>query len=147
LSDSVLGKEVNITGSSEIGDIYEDVARHLRMQELESPLKYLRISRSLVKRPVMTVPYGVTQHGMVSQLMDKCVHKVIPLQPERAKSPKTTSPKLRKGDTTPKEPILYLYEALPETPKELLRGEYLALKGQDIANLARVIIQVLSSTY
>jgi len=37
----------------------------------EGPLKYLLMDRALIKRPIMTVPYGVINLGMAEQIKDK----------------------------------------------------------------------------
>lgn len=73
LLDEVGGKAVNLVPSDNPNDIYAEVARVVAekaeyMDELK-PWKG-RINRSLVKRPVMTMPYGSTQVGMRSQLLE-----------------------------------------------------------------------------
>jgi DNA-directed RNA polymerase len=81
--DVALAKMVNLEARSteraldEVRDVYEILARHER-QTLRAdddtfwcdlPLSLLR---DLVKRPVMTLPYGVTKQGMLDQIKEEC---------------------------------------------------------------------------
>lgn len=78
LRDEVGGAATNLMPRDKPADIYTEV-----MQVAQRKLKALaeqgdaaavrwdgRLSRKLVKQPVMTLPYGVTKSGMRSQLLD-----------------------------------------------------------------------------
>jgi hypothetical protein len=69
---------------------------------------HLNITRNLVKRPVMTIPYGVKVSGMVDQQAEKAWGTV---------------------EVTRGKPYMeaYLYEAKPNTPSNLLHGKLLRL--------------------
>lgn len=75
LLDAVGGKAVNLVPSSKPQDIYEEVAEAVRAKLMveDNPLAALwhgKVTRPLVKRPVMTLPYGATKIGMRDQLLD-----------------------------------------------------------------------------
>src|SRR5262249_2411492 len=61
----------------EIHDVYDIVARHAQQDlfadELSRPWLDRRDDlRALLKRPIMTLPYGVTRRGMLDQIKEKC---------------------------------------------------------------------------
>jgi DNA-directed RNA polymerase len=94
LRDEVGAKSVNVIGDTR-NDIYQQVAdkaeEMLRAGDYEPLVSYTdsegvqhsvltdatarslrgNITRKLVKRPTMTVPYGVTKHGMSQQIHDE----------------------------------------------------------------------------
>lgn len=75
LRDEVGGKAVNLIPSPTPQDIYMEVAEVVKgkIEASSDPLAALwvgKITRSLVKRPVMTLPYGATKIGMRDQLLD-----------------------------------------------------------------------------
>ena len=91
LRDEVGGHATNLTSSAEPQDIYQIVAdrtletlkarrkEELRAGQSEETLcsRWLAngVSRQMVKRPVMTLPYGATKYGMRDQIL-KEVRKV-----------------------------------------------------------------------
>jgi len=85
-SDVHLGKRVNITKSSiydDPNDIYSELLPDIKKKVdsliqndiTYSNLKYLNISRKLVKRGIMTITYGVTKKGIVDQLLSEHFYK------------------------------------------------------------------------
>ena len=81
IRDEKGGARVNLTPLATPGDIYADVAAELSItlkeiaseggEHAEHAALWLSImSRSVVKRNVMTLPYGATTSGFVEQLMD-----------------------------------------------------------------------------
>jgi DNA-directed RNA polymerase len=79
LRDEVGGKAVNLTPSETPQDIYTDVLDRVveKLEDLSSEeilarqwLKSGLLDRKIVKRQVMTLPYGATKHGMQSMLME-----------------------------------------------------------------------------
>ena len=82
--DPVTAAAVNLTGTEQRRDVYTHVLTHLRpiveriasepgpKQDLAAKaLPYL--SRSIVKRPVMTTPYNVTRYGIRAQVREELV--------------------------------------------------------------------------
>src|SRR5262249_12198035 len=71
----------------EIHDVYDIVARHAQ-QDLfaDEPSRSWLDSRddlrALLKRPIMTLPYGVTRSGMLDQIKDACDELGIDASPE-----------------------------------------------------------------
>ena len=79
LRDEEGGKSVNLTYSEVPSDIYglvrTEVVRRLQMDDKES-LSYLwdygkDVNRAMVKRPVMTTPYGVSMYGIRQQVKEE----------------------------------------------------------------------------
>jgi DNA-directed RNA polymerase len=78
LRDSVGGAAVNLLPASKPQDIYTEVLKKVvaaleKRAEQGEPTaqKWLPLmSRSVVKRPVMTLPYGATQQGFAEQIME-----------------------------------------------------------------------------
>lgn len=76
LRDEVGGKAVNLTPSDQPQDIYAEVARVVSLKvdaaaEAGDELARAwqgKITRSVVKQPVMTLPYGATRTGMRDQI-------------------------------------------------------------------------------
>lgn len=75
--DHVGGQATNLVPANEPSDIYQLVAdrvvEKLRARDTDSTALFwldYGVTRSLVKRNVMTLPYGVTQFGMRDQLME-----------------------------------------------------------------------------
>lgn len=96
LRDEVGGAAVNLVPSDRPQDIYARVARHvdvaveqdaIRLDERGRLARELRagelLNRSTVKRPVMTLPYGVTQIGMRGQLARHFFQTEAPLGDHR----------------------------------------------------------------
>lgn len=75
LRDHIGAKSVNLLPSDEPNDIYEIVAGKARELN-EDPEWDGKITRSLVKRPVMTTPYGVTEYGIRDQIYDEIVKQI-----------------------------------------------------------------------
>lgn len=79
LRDDVGGRAVNLIPADKPNDIYMDVARVAEEQvnvdaEGGNALAKLwvgNISRNIVKRPVMTLPYGSTKAGMKGQILEE----------------------------------------------------------------------------
>lgn len=79
LRDEVGGRAVNLIPQDKPNDIYMRVAEVVQLkiaQAVKEGNAFARawdgrITRSLVKRPVMTLPYGSTQAGMREQLVDE----------------------------------------------------------------------------
>ena len=88
--DRIAGAEVNLTNRSLPGDIYMLVADAVLLQVEKdmvsdplaaswySKMRDPRKRRKVVKRGVMTTPYGVTQRGMVDQLFMDGFTKDLP---------------------------------------------------------------------
>lgn len=82
LRDPVTARAVNMTNLDRPSDIYSEVVGVLQrvnagyMMDEDSLVRYYAsvwaplINRSLVKRAVMTTPYGVTLRGVLEQLLD-----------------------------------------------------------------------------
>lgn len=76
LLDEIGGKATNLVPSEQPEDIYQEVADLVAAQvrqDAEQGDKYAlmwdgHISRSIVKQPVMTMPYGATHNGMLKQI-------------------------------------------------------------------------------
>lgn len=71
--DEDAGEKVNLTPSNEPQDIYDFIAQQVRAlveADANDSAKFWKgeINRDLVKRPVMTTPYGVTANGVWRQL-------------------------------------------------------------------------------
>lgn len=79
LRDPVGGKATNLTPQERPADIYTQVmkvaAERIKKEaEAGDPMAARwdgQLTRDIVKRPVMTLPYGVTKAGMRGQLMEK----------------------------------------------------------------------------
>jgi len=74
LRDEIGGHATNLTASEEPQDIYQIVAdrvtQRLEEESDERAAKWLEhVSRQIVKRPVMTLPYGATRYGMRDQIL------------------------------------------------------------------------------
>jgi hypothetical protein len=81
--DVTLAKMVNLETSAleraldEVQDIYDALARHERQTFRANDDKVwcdvpLDDLRKILKRPVMTLPYGVTKQGMLDQIKEEC---------------------------------------------------------------------------
>jgi len=81
--DVALAKMVNLETSAleraldEVQDIYDALARHERQMFRANDDKVwcdvpLDDLRTILKRPVMTLPYGVTKQGMLDQIKEEC---------------------------------------------------------------------------
>ena len=73
--DRAAAEMVNLLESDERHDIYSDVARRLRNDGLQQSFSDLtdKELRALVKRPVMTYGYSVTEQGMSRQIYETYV--------------------------------------------------------------------------
>lgn len=76
LRDEVGGQAVNLTPQKKPADVYLEVAKKVEEELLldDDPLSLAwrgKVSRSLVKRQVMTLPYGSTLFGMRDQLKEE----------------------------------------------------------------------------
>jgi len=74
LRDEVGGKAVNLTMTDNPQDIYEIVKDKVVEKVKADPgaiVSPLDINRALVKRPVMTTPYGATLYGMREQIYEE----------------------------------------------------------------------------
>jgi DNA-directed RNA polymerase len=79
LRDPIGGKATNLIPQEKPADIYTQVmhvaaARIKKEAEGGDPMAAVwdgRLTRDIVKRPVMTLPYGVTKAGMRGQIMEK----------------------------------------------------------------------------
>lgn len=77
--DATLAEMVNLTDSNRPNDIYsyllDGLIRRIKADiENKDPLAIMAIhfaERKLIKQTVMTIPYGVTMYGAVSQIRDK----------------------------------------------------------------------------
>lgn len=86
LKDEVAGKTVNLVDSSEPSDIYQKVADKLKnsLEKIKSTeiiaSKWLELGfdRKLTKRPVMTLPYGVSEYGCRKFISDYLVENYSP---------------------------------------------------------------------
>ena len=90
--DPGLAKAVNVIGSGDKPqDIYQDVVANINdmlttLEGEEADYWRGKITRDLVKQPVMCLSYGVTLAGMKSQIVDKCKRLVYRKgQPEYTK--------------------------------------------------------------
>ena len=73
LRDEVGGKAVNLLPSETPQDIYTEVMNVvIGKLAVDSPWKGL-VTRKIVKRPVMTLPYGASQFGMRQQVIEEVV--------------------------------------------------------------------------
>jgi DNA-directed RNA polymerase len=74
LRDEVGGKAVNLTVTDDPQDIY-DIVKDKVIEKIkadpEAIVSDLDINRALVKRPVMTTPYGATLYGMREQIYEE----------------------------------------------------------------------------
>lgn len=76
--DPTGARATNLTAAPERQDIYEEVAKRARLQNEQDVLDGIdearvwhgRITRKVVKRAVMTTPYGVTDRGIRDQLIN-----------------------------------------------------------------------------
>jgi DNA-directed RNA polymerase len=76
LRDAVGGKATNLMPSTRPADIYSEVSREVSLQVCKDATQgnvYAlawegKITRKIVKQPVMTLPYGATKSGMRSQI-------------------------------------------------------------------------------
>lgn len=80
LRDEVGGAAVNLVPSSTPNDVYGLVASKVSAIVDKDPDERAvwwrgRVTRSICKRPVMTLPYGVTKIGMVEQILEELVKK------------------------------------------------------------------------
>jgi DNA-directed RNA polymerase len=74
LRDELGAKAVNLTATDSPQDIYEIVKEKVVEKinkDPDAPVSPLDINRALVKRPVMTTPYGATIYGMREQLHEE----------------------------------------------------------------------------
>ena len=71
LRDEVGAKTVNLTPTDAPQDIYQTVADKIEAKIPEGHIWKGRVTRSLVKRPVMTTPYSATLQGFRDQIMDE----------------------------------------------------------------------------
>ena len=74
LRDQVGGRAVNLTMTDKPQDIYEIVKERVAEKikiDPEAIVSHLDINRALVKRPVMTTPYGATLYGMREQIYEE----------------------------------------------------------------------------
>jgi DNA-directed RNA polymerase len=68
--DSNLARIVNLTSNDVPLDLYGFVATQLGKMICKNPVyQGMKITRDFVKKPVMTLAYSVTEHGMTGQLM------------------------------------------------------------------------------
>ena len=74
LRDEVGGKAVNLTRTDDPQDIY-DIVKDKVVEKIkadpESVVSHSDVNRSLVKRPVMTTPYGASLYGMREQIYEE----------------------------------------------------------------------------
>nr|QCQ69090.1 DNA-dependent RNA polymerase [Powellomyces hirtus] len=126
LADQNLAQNVNVTGEAEnAGDVYQDIANKVASVPMPGVLAYLDITRSLVKRPVMTLPYGVTKLGMADQIKGRALAKI----------------------TKDKE-VLFIFPAKAGTPAAFLHSAgNVALTPQDISNLVKVLWDTINTSY
>lgn len=73
--DPVSAKAVNLTPGDKPEDIYSEVLalvmKTMRLSDEEKEQQWLKhLTRKVVKRGVMTYPYGVTPYGMVTAIVD-----------------------------------------------------------------------------
>lgn len=79
LRDEIGGKVVNLVPSEKPQDVYSEVAKVVSKMVEEDAAKgdemakvwVGKIDRNIAKRPVMTVPYGVSKYGMREQLLEE----------------------------------------------------------------------------
>lgn len=74
LHDEILGEQVNvITNNLNMPkDVYAYVASKLKDNLKDNPVyQNMAITRSLIKKPVMTIPYGASLRGMADQLFSE----------------------------------------------------------------------------
>ena len=74
LKDEKGGKSVNLLPSDEPQDVYEIVTQAVIKRVEADPESIIQagdINRALIKRPVMTTPYGATLYGMRDQLHEE----------------------------------------------------------------------------
>lgn len=79
LLDDVGGAAVNLTSTDKPQDIYQEVCDIInrKLQRLATEgdemaqLWLGKVDRSLCKRPVMTIPYGVSAYGISNQILDE----------------------------------------------------------------------------
>lgn len=82
LRDAEGGASVNLTPANKPADIYTEVAdrvnervRRDAQEGNDIALGWIgRINRKVVKRPVMTLPYGATKRGYLQQILDDTVN-------------------------------------------------------------------------
>lgn len=91
LRDHIGGVEVNLVPGDKPRDIYTAVADVVegKLTESDNELaKYWQgnVTRGIVKRPVMTLPYAATQYGMADQISDEYVKKDMKFLPEDKQS-------------------------------------------------------------
>ena len=82
--DEESGRLVNLTDSEEIYDLYDTVTHAVRMllgaADDEEAIWWLErgITRDILKQPIMTFSYGVTERGATAQIIDACENHVRP---------------------------------------------------------------------
>lgn len=114
------------------GDVYTDIANRLSNINQPSEQEYLVINRKFVKKPVKTLPYGVTERGKTQQKKDNAFGKF-------------KEGYIFKGRNI--ERSVYLFEAKPNTPKKYLRNGMLMLRTKDLFTLSLILKKLISNTY
>lgn len=122
--DPISGAQVNLVPSDKPADVYQEVAdlveRNLStLKDTYANLWKGKVTRSLVKQPVMTVAYGSTNQGMQNQVRD-AVKKLK----EKGKPPFTFPHNLtqRQRKTMEWEAIVYVATAISKAIDEILVG-------------------------
>lgn len=72
LGDSVLGELVNLKGNSR-RDLYSETVPYIQEALSNHPnttIHNVSITRDLIKKPIMTIPYSITPVGITNQLHD-----------------------------------------------------------------------------
>jgi DNA-directed RNA polymerase len=117
------GSQVNLVPSDVPADVYQEVADVVEAKlKAETDVTYAqfwigKISRKLVKRQVMTLPYGSTEYGMRDQLK------------EELKSQKDSGNDILKIDDQKLEwkVVLYLTKLIWQSINEVLEGSVVAM--------------------
>ena len=122
--DEISGSQVNLVPSDKPADVYQEVAdlveKNLgQLNDTYANLWRGKVTRALVKQPVMTVAYGSTDRGMQNQVRD-AVKKLT----EKGKPPLTFPKNLteRERNKMEWEAIVYVATAISKAIDVILVG-------------------------
>lgn len=122
--DEISGAQVNLVPSDKPADVYQEVAdlveKNLaQLNDTYANLWRGKVTRSLVKQPVMTVAYGSTNQGMQNQVRD-AVKKLA----EKGKSPLSFPKNLTEREIKKMEweAIVYVANAISNAIDVILVG-------------------------
>jgi hypothetical protein len=131
-ANSKLAQLVNLLPNSEdqnpfdlysvvLAEIEKKVKKIIDENPLHVRLKYLKLDRKIVKRSIMTIPYNVTENGIVEHLKEFFYVNIN-----------------KKKDDSDQ----YVYEYMYSPKKEKIHGS-VAITGGDLFMLAKIIYNVL----